>query len=227
MIDLTLIYYTANRLREFNAKKIRESLLEVSGNKYPVISVSQKPIDFGMNICVGEIGFSYYNCYKQILTGAKEADTEYVACCEDDIVYNDEHFSYRPSLDAFAYNTNLWFAREKFFWKKESMSMGCCIAPKALLVNNLESRFVRYPTEPSREGHGQKFWVEPGLTEKHFGIPKIRLELFTTDAPVVVLETRGTLGGKRRDFGYDRFYCLEPFGDIRCFFNKYWSEGEA
>ena len=60
----TIIYYTANREKESFENKVRENILKVKGD-LPVISVSQKPIDFGKNICVGDIGQNYLNAFRQ------------------------------------------------------------------------------------------------------------------------------------------------------------------
>lgn len=96
MNDLTLIYYTSNTNPEYFAGNVRNHLLQVTEGKIPIISVSQKPIDLGKNICAGEIGRSLYNLYRQVYTGALEAKTKYVALCEDDTLYNMEHFRHRP-----------------------------------------------------------------------------------------------------------------------------------
>src|SRR3990167_3601524 len=89
--DLTVVYYTSNRIREPFGQRVRDQLLlAVSGA--PIVSVSQKPLDFGDNICVGDIGHTYFNIYRQMLTGAKAARTKYVALAEDDTLYSPEHF---------------------------------------------------------------------------------------------------------------------------------------
>jgi len=53
MNDLTIVYYTANYINKWFADQTKKTLLEaISG--LPLISVSQKPMDFGENICVGD-----------------------------------------------------------------------------------------------------------------------------------------------------------------------------
>jgi hypothetical protein len=54
----TIIFYTGNTEKESFEKKVRDNILKVS-NGIPIISVSQKPIYFGTNICVGIIGKNY------------------------------------------------------------------------------------------------------------------------------------------------------------------------
>ena len=55
MFDITAIYYTVNYISDYFAENIKKQILKVIDDM-PLISVSQKPIDFGQNICVGKIG---------------------------------------------------------------------------------------------------------------------------------------------------------------------------
>ena len=105
--DLTVIYYTANYLNNRFADRVREQLIRVIGQT-PLISVSHKPMDFGENICVGDIGRSVYNIYKQVLIGARAAKTKYVATAEDDVLYSPDHYLYKPEPGTFAYDVNKW-----------------------------------------------------------------------------------------------------------------------
>ena len=72
MGQATIIYYTSNTENENFENKIRENILKVKGD-LPLISVSQKPIDFGHNICVGELGKSYENAFYQAKIGCEIA----------------------------------------------------------------------------------------------------------------------------------------------------------
>src|SRR3990167_9962351 len=106
--ELTVVYYTSGRIRASFGERVREQLLlAVSGA--PIVSVSQKPLDFGDNICVGDIGHTYFNIYRQILVGAKAAKSKYVALAEDDTFYPAEHFKeFRPRDDEFAFDMSRW-----------------------------------------------------------------------------------------------------------------------
>jgi len=103
-MDNTIIYYTSNREDEAFEKKIQARLLKSKGN-IPIISVSQKPIDFGWNICVGDIGVSDENVYKQMLIGCMEATTPFVTFAEADTLYPPEYFQYKPK----DINKRYWF----------------------------------------------------------------------------------------------------------------------
>ena len=52
MVKITVLYYTSNREGENFEIKVREIILENKGD-LPLISVSQKPIDFGKNRAKG------------------------------------------------------------------------------------------------------------------------------------------------------------------------------
>lgn len=226
MNDLTILYCTASLIQEDTAGKIRQNLLKVTKEKYPIVSVSQKPLSFGQNICVGEIGQSNYNFFKQMLIGAKDVKTKYVACCDDDTLYVPEHFTHRPSSEnTFTFNTNTWIAGSKDFWRQKDMSgMFCHICPTDLLINNLTPRFEMYPTQPRDVRH----FGEPGKFDTEFGIPNAKVETFATVLPIATFEYRGSLNGKRERFGLNDpnsfTYDLEPFGNAKKLRQEYWNE---
>jgi hypothetical protein len=93
--DLTVIYYTCNREDESFEEKIRQSLLETIDD-LPLISISQKPIDFGENICVGDVGVSIHNAWRQLQIGLLKAKTKFVCTAESDYLYPKEYFHFRP-----------------------------------------------------------------------------------------------------------------------------------
>ena len=103
-MDNTIIYYTSNREDEVFEGKIREKIAENCGNR-PIISISQKPIDFGRNICVGDIGVSDENVFKQMLIGCEAATTSFVTFAEADTLYPPDYFCY-PASDV---NKRYWF----------------------------------------------------------------------------------------------------------------------
>lgn len=200
MNDLTLLYYTANRIDEFFANNIRHHLLQLLEGKYPIISVSQKPLDFGENICVGDIGYSTVNVYKQILAGAKLVKTKYIGCCEDDTLYNMEHFRYRHSTEAFVYNSNNYRVLHNCFChKRNRKGMYSCIVPTELLIKTLEYRFSVYPN-----GHGSMGFGEPGRFERYTGLPPVPHTGFYTSIPILTFSHRPSLSGISKFLRTDR-----------------------
>lgn len=226
MNDITLLYCTANIIPDDVARKLRQNLLEVTKGIYPIISISQKPIDFGTNVCVGLIGKSCYNFFKQILLGARLAKTKFIAHIDDDTLYVPEHFLHRPpNLDTFIWNTNAWIGSDKLYWRpKEDLSgMFCHISPTKALIDNLEPRFAMHPTRPRDDHH----WGEPGKFDIEFGIPNAKVEKFSTKLPLVSFEYRGSLNGKRKRFGLtdpnQYKYDIEYFGSAKTLFTKFWN----
>src|SRR3990167_3882864 len=115
MNDKTILYYTSNRENpEFEAK-VRADIFKRKGD-LPIVSVSQKPIDFGKNICVGDVGNSYINMFRQILIGAREATTPYLVMTEADTLYPENYFSFEPAGEnSYRYN-NVWIVfKEKLY----------------------------------------------------------------------------------------------------------------
>ena len=187
MNDLTILFYTANVI----SQKIMDSVLEgLSKYDYPVISISHKPMNLGKNITVS-LERSAKSIYKQILIGAKEATTEYVAMFEDDCFYTPEHFKYRPKH--FGYNLNRWslHLREGVYSFRERPVMSQCIANRVSLIDTLEERFA-LPNLP------ESLCAEPGRLDHTLGIKEYGLETFKTDIPnLVICHNKGTFGIKR------------------------------
>jgi hypothetical protein len=224
MHDLTLLYYTANTAWHIMTENVRKHLLSIKGG-LPLISVSQKPLDFGKNICVGEIGRSYYNCYKQIYIGAQEVKTKYIALCEDDTLYSMEHFSHRPSrIDTFSFNNNMWYTEETMYWNKFDHGMCTCIVERDTLVKTLAPRFIMYPYESMVTERMQRYFQEPGRNDKKFGIPNAKTEIFKTKIPILTFNFFAGLGGKKITKAHVPIVKkdLEPWGDCWTLKKKFW-----
>jgi hypothetical protein len=196
--DLTVVFYTANFIREPFGAYVRGELLKSIGD-LPLISVSQKPMDFGRNVCVGDIGRSYINIYRQMLIGAKAAETKWVAFTEDDILYPPCHFEYRPtSEDVAAYDMNKWafysWVKPPVFFQSSYRLTTGCIASRRLVIDALEERFAKYP-----DGKGARLgaWGEIGRYEKLLGVTVRPQEAFHSDVSHVVCFHEDALG-----FGY-------------------------
>lgn len=110
MSDKTIIYYTSNQEDDIFEQKIRDKILENSGG-LPIISVSQKPIDFGKNICVGDVGVNEDNLYRQILIGCEEAKTKFILSAESDCLYPPDYFNFNPLTDDIYRYDNVWILK--------------------------------------------------------------------------------------------------------------------
>lgn len=159
-MDKTIIYYTANRENPIFEQKIIDDMLTKKGD-LPIISVSQKPMELGENICVGDVGFSYLNERKQILLAAKLAKTEYIITTESDFLYPPEYFQFEPSGEDFYRWDNIWImwlqdGRRDKFYKKRSVSDGAQIVKRTFFIDLLEKYLGPYPNwheknDPTRD----------------------------------------------------------------------------
>jgi hypothetical protein len=148
MNDLTVIFLTANKVPEQWAEYHKQVLLDAIGDT-PVISISFKPMDFGTNLI--QTDYCITNIYRQILRGAELATTPYVAIVEDDTLYPEKHFEFRPPDGKYGFNLSRWCIQGwrrpewAFFYLKSKPANGAMIAPRELLVRELKGRFASDP----------------------------------------------------------------------------------
>lgn len=197
--DLTVIFYTSNYMQDTNphffnnmVSKLKETVLDT-----PIVSVSQRPMDLGTNICVGEIGRSNRNLYWQILQGAKAAKTKWIATAEDDILYSPDHFAYRPKEDTIAYEMNKWsfFTWSDplvFSWRRRKV-INSIICTKELFVRVMEERLAKHPLYET-----DKFCGEPGRYDEHLGVEVVKTEEVYCAYPIVVYSHEDALGYETR-----------------------------
>lgn len=234
--DLTVILYTSNYMDDKNPYFIsntRKQLLKAIG-KQPLVIVSQKPLligDNSTNICLGDIGRSHLNIYKQMLIGAKEAKTDYVALAEDDILYSYEHF--HPSLyiktehidgKTFLYDMAkvslfTWTKPPMFSFRTKRMVVNQLIAPRLQFIKALEERFKRVewllasgrPLEKII-----KYWGDIGRYEKLLGVSTQETYEFYSWVPSVVFSHEHAYGylnqGKKKKIGDLRIIELADWG---------------
>jgi len=222
MNDITILYYTANFLPEHFIKNTQRILLEAVGDTR-IVSVSFKPTVVGKNctnICVGDIGRSAFNIYKQVLIAAKEAKTEYVATAEDDVLYPKEHFEYRPAKDVFAYDVNKWniyaWDENPVFCFRERRNMTGLVVTRDALVRTLEERFEKYPDPTKIDEKVWSYWAEPGRYDHLLKVTQMKTERFKCSAPHIMFNAEESLGfknlGKRKARGNTQQSELIPWG---------------
>jgi len=230
--EISILYYTANRISEPFAEAVRGLLLEqltrytsMTGAPFPpIISVSQLPIAFGHNIAIGPVGASIYECYQQILTAAHAARTPCIACCEDDTLYAPEHFAYRPSReDHFYYNQHRWVLsrrlstnsrrREAFFYYRQRTQMAMLVCARTLLIDTLCERFKKWPHPIADDEAKRAAWGEPGRYEGRQGLTRRARAYFETRDPCVTINHSASLMGRRAIQPSDRIVTdLAPWG---------------
>lgn len=207
--DITIIYYTANKISDHFFQNTKKQLLKAAGD-IPIISVSQKPMDLGENICVGDIGQSYINVYRQALIGAKAAKTKYIAMAEDDILYSPEHFTHRSSPGVFAYNLSTQgiytWSNPPLFSHKGRIVLSTLICERDLFMEAMEERFAKYPDDKLIP---LKYWSEPGKYERRgLRVTARQSEPFYTEIPNVIFSHPEGIGftflGTKKALGEDR-----------------------
>lgn len=218
--DMTVVFYTANRTRPWFMAHVQSFLRHAIGD-LPLISVSQKPLPgFGENICLGDIGQSYLNIYRQVLVGARAVRTPFMAFAEDDILYPPSHFTcFRPPLDAVGYDMHKWkvytWRMNEFHTDARPMTTTGCIAPTQLVVDALEERFAKYPDEAAID---LSKWAEIGRKEQLLGVTERRVVTFEAPEPHVIFFHDQAIGyqylGNRKRGGDKRARTIPYWGDI-------------
>lgn len=184
--NTTIILLTANRVSDAWAAFHKEKLLEAAAGK-PIITISRKPMDWGENL-LDEEDYHISNIYFQLLRGAKHAQTRYIAVAEDDTLYPEEHFDFKPPMGKFAYNQNRFglfsWGTPTYFWK-DRISNSTLVAPRNLVIEALEERFAKYPdgTPTGMTGEMGRNNIEDKL-----GITRRKSCWFTTEISVVRID---------------------------------------
>lgn len=216
--DITIIMLSANRVPKNWAEFHKQKLLEAAGDS-PIVTISREPLDFGINL-LDEEPYEISNIYFQLLRGAKEAETDFIAVCEDDTLYPKEHFEFRPPEDTFAYNKNRfnifrWSRTPTYFWK-DRVSNATLVAPRKLAIEALEERFQKYP-----KGTPAHFTGELGRSniEDNLGVKRRKMIWFDTEVSVVRVD---------HELGIDRLSRThrKGMGILRSYDIPYWGKAE-
>jgi len=195
MNQFTIIYYTSNRENEEFEKKIRDKLVMMT-SRIPIISVSHKPINLGINISVGVQFPCNHNLFRQIQIGAKLATTPFIIFAEADCLYPPDYFrSFTPTDVNQTYKCdNLYILNEwgkgeySGFYQKETGTFAQ-ISGREHLIKEVDFVLKDRP-----------FWYQPHWTELRSGkssknerplelFRRRRWKTFTTKNPIVSIKT--------------------------------------
>lgn len=224
--ELTIVYYTDNASDSELLKFCQNKLIESSEGRQ-IISVSQKPIDFGFNICVGDIGRSHLSLFTQILRGVEAVKTKYLALVEHDCLYTPEHFNWIPPKDdKFFYNVNHWLVDWQSgmysYFRRKVLSMLIANTELTLKaakdkVSMLEMGALIRKGQPGACEFGvcddRVAYVDYLASMKDFGkeIGSYRAEAFRTVNPNLDIRHKNNFSGNRR-------------GRSRCYEIPYWGK---
>ena len=181
--NLTVIYYTSNKEDEAFEKKIRKRISDNCGG-LPIVSVSQKPINFGNNICTGDRGACNHNLFRQIQIACEQATTDFVISCEADCLYAPDYFEFEPKDINQCYKfrplyiLNEWGKDEyKGFFEKD-------VAPFAQVTGRLH-----YIREIDKILKGLDYWGNPKLPDPSEMFKRHRWVEVPSRTPIISLKT--------------------------------------
>jgi len=184
MNNTTIIYYTSNREDPAFEARVQENILKVCGG-LPIVSVSQKPINFGKNVCVGDVGTSGFNVFRQIEIACKAATTPFVTSAEADCIYPPDYFQFiPPKLDVCYRNSNTYLVghRRDYFYKKNEGGVWSQVVGRDFYIKRLGELFAGAPLWNVEE---KNFPKERRKGEDIFNV----IERFETTNPCISIKT--------------------------------------
>lgn len=214
-MNTTIIYYSSNKESQEFEKKIVANLLENCGG-LPIISVSHKPMNLGKNICVGDVGASGFNMFRQVLIACEEAKTQFVLSAEADCLYPPDYFTFNPPTDDACYrDSNLYVMGNKrdYYFKKEEGATHAQIVGREYYIETLKKLFEGAPMWNQKE---KNFPKERHKQEDVFE----SIVHYVTENPVVQIKT----GDSMRHYTHsDRtpIHLIPYWGDGKLLKQKY------
>lgn len=151
-----LVYYTNNKPDEKILSACQRQLTKCMQKwGYPIYSISQKPIDFGINTVV-DFDNSLLSMFKQIYEGLSQCKTDYIFLVEHDVLYHPSHFDFTPEKqDHFYYNRNEWRVSSEtgkaVFYLHNDTSQLC--AKRDLLAEHIK-RAIQVNTDMPHNNYG-------------------------------------------------------------------------
>lgn len=219
--DVTVVYYTANQESPVFEDRIRSTLRDtIRPTGIPLISVSQQPLDFGHNICVGDVGVSSQNAWTQLQVGAATATTRYIVPAEADCIYPASYFTFQPERDDTFYVADpVWvlFCQRgygKVFYRKHRGCEAAIMVGRDTLLRRLELILGGYQKWGLLDADGKKM---PWLMHRR----SVRSENYQLDSPVLTFKTDRNMHRKTPHDELTKTRFLEPFGNAREFVSRY------
>ena len=220
MRDLTAIYYTAHLEDPAVEQAVRETHLESAGD-IPIVSVSQQPLDFGTNICVGDVGISDMNAFRQLQIGIRAAKTKYVCNIEADFLYPPEYFQLVPARDDVLYIGSplyVLFCQErnaKRFYLKGAGSEGAIVADRLYLLSVMDTMLRDCP-EWAPNGAPFQFMFKLS-SQQRFRLPN----------PILTFKTDNNMGRKTPFRRRTETFSIPYWGTVDEVFARYHLPGRT
>lgn len=194
MTDLTVVFLTTNRFPKAWSDYHADHLTRAAKG-CELISVSRLPSDIGTNLIQTE-PFSAHNIYRQMLRAARLATTPYIAVAEDDILYAYEHFhALRPKENQVAYNLSRWsvLTWDPLYSWRNRVGNGGLIAPRDYLIEALEERFAKWPTDCPSDLVGE---IGRPMVERNLKLTPRNMTTYYSAVPII--QVCHEVGGKKR-----------------------------
>jgi len=188
MENLTIIYYSSNHEVPVFEGRIRDNILKVCGD-LPIISVTQKPIDFGKNIVVGDVGASGFNMFRQVQIALREAKTKFVVSAEADCLYPPDYFTFVPEKDDICYRDKNLYVMGQFrtyFYKKGGGATHAQVVGREFYLKTLNELFKDAPDWSVEE---RNFPKERTRHKQEDVFTAREIEFYETENPVVQIKT--------------------------------------
>ncbi len=182
-----ILYYSSNQEAPDFEAKIVANLLRNCGD-LPIISVTHKPMALGKNICVGDVGASGFNMFRQVLIGCEAATgADFIISAESDCLYPPDYFTFRPERVNMCYrNSNLYVMGNKrdYYWHKPEGATHAQIVGREFYLLRLKELFLGAPIWDVAE---KNFPKERHGQEDIFN--RDQIQHYRTDNPVVQIKT--------------------------------------
>jgi hypothetical protein len=226
---ITIFYCSSNREQPEFEQRIIDNILKYKGD-LSVVSVTQRPMNFGKNICVGDnVGVSGFNFFKQSLIALKNIKTPFALSCEADTVYPPDYFTFVPPREDMCYRDKNLFVmgqHRNYFYKKEEGATHAQIVGTEFYRKTLERLFEGEPEWDYKEEQ-KNFPKEKFHAKGEDVFKKHEIEMYEIENPVIQIKTSQSM---RHYTNSDRIPRLElPFwGSGRDFRKKFYelSNGE-
>ena len=170
-----VLFYTDSCIGEPIGSIVQKQILK-SG--LPITSVSHKPLDFGNNIVLPLVR-SYPSIVKQIITGLKASNEDYVFFTEHDVLYHKSHFDFEPKRDdIFYYNANVWrwdYPKDRAFTYSRLLQLSALCVNREFALDHYQKRLAKIKGVGwDMVVKGEPEWVrkmgyEPGTKKKKRG----------------------------------------------------------
>ena len=196
------IFYTHNTL---DGTKLFQSVQDsISKSNILVVSVSNKPINFGTNF-VDNYGTGFINMFHKIVFALERSEADYIFFLEHDVKYHPSHFDFTPEdPETFYYNQNVWLLRpdgHALHFDVNQLS-GLCVYREAALIHWREHLEKALFARPKMDDHHfNKFIRHMGFEPFTHGRinwdTKYKMGTWKSEYPNVDIKHGGNATGQR------------------------------